>query len=235
MKALKKLNSPKAGKGNFVGDLVKLLEGLPIPVYSAVAALYRHTLAPVDLRRWKRRGRPIPPPQPAKWEILQDYARRFGLTTLVETGTYRGSTIAALRPHFRRLISVELSPGLYEWCNRRFHGDLRVQIHQGDSAEILSGIVSSLQEPALFWLDSHYSGGATANAYAPTLRELEIIFGDSHFNHVALIDDAVEFTGQGYPTIECVREKVMTLRKDLILSLQDNIIRVHRQADGKAE
>ena len=70
---------------------------------------------------------------------------------------------------------------------------------------MLSQIVNKLSEPAIFWLDGHYSAGMTAKGdkECPIYEELEAIFAGKNLNHVLLIDDARCFVGQGdYPTID---------------------------------
>ena len=66
--------------------------------------------------------------------------------------------------------------------------------------------VRELCEPALFWLDGHYSGGATAkgDAGTPISLELEAILASPIKNHVVLIDDTrCCFAGMnGYPCID---------------------------------
>jgi hypothetical protein len=64
----------------------------------------------------------------------------------------------------------------------------------------------SLVEPALFWLDGHYSGGVTARGESdtPIYAELVHVLGSSHKN-VIVIDDARCFgSGAKYPTIEAL-------------------------------
>ena len=39
-----------------------------------------------------------------------------------------------MRPHFARLISIEMAPAIYEAARRRFAGDARVELLLGDSA-----------------------------------------------------------------------------------------------------
>jgi hypothetical protein len=52
--------------------------------------------------------------------------------------------------------------------------------------------VRQLQEPALFWLDGHYSGVDTGKDEldTPVSAELEAILGSPVKGHVILIDDA---------------------------------------------
>ena len=48
-------------------------------------------------RQWSLRGRPLPAPPIVKQHILKQYQDRFQLRTLVETGTFTGETVEALR------------------------------------------------------------------------------------------------------------------------------------------
>jgi hypothetical protein len=43
-----------------------------------------------------------------KHEVMRSYARRHPKAAFVESGTFRGDTVAAMRPHFDQLISIEL-------------------------------------------------------------------------------------------------------------------------------
>src|SRR5690242_15318020 len=88
---------------------------------------------------------PLPPadlPSPEeKRAILNDYRERYGLTNFVETGTLFGDTIAAMQPHFHRLVSIELSEELARKARERFAGQDNVTILQGDSGEVLARVL----------------------------------------------------------------------------------------------
>lgn len=143
-----------------------------------------------------------PPPKPLKWRTIRRYAREYGLRTLVETGTYRGETVAALRPLFDQVITIELDDALHAAAARRFANDAGIDVLHGDSGELLPEVLERLDEPALFWLDGHWSGGVTARAGedTPLRRELRALFTDSQ-PHVVLIDDAREAGRGDYPSI----------------------------------
>jgi len=81
-----------------------------------------------------------------------------------------------------------------------------VRLHLGDSATILPQIAASLDRPTLFWLDAHYSGGATGGAEGhPLMDELHASLR-AEAGHVVLIDDLREFgVATGYPTLEEAR------------------------------
>src|SRR5579862_5495861 len=102
-------------------------------------------------------------------------AGSFGIDSFVETGTYRGDSLAAVRDIFARLISVELSPDLAAAARSRFAGDAAVSIIEGDSAAGLGAALASIPDrPAILWLDAHYSGGATAKGDRNTPIQAEI-------------------------------------------------------------
>jgi hypothetical protein len=181
------------------------------------------------VRRWVRSGRPVPPPSAYKHQVIFKHARRFEVRVLVETGTYVGLTVAACLRSFQRIHSVELERSLYEEALRKFAPFPHVRLLHGDSAEVLGPVLAALDEPALFWLDAHYSGGNTAHGDLPTpvVRELHAILSHPVRGHVILIDDAREFGRvAGYPTVEDLRELVRACRPDLAISVADDIMRV---------
>lgn len=154
--------------------------------------------------RWYGRGMPLPPVPAVKRRLLRHYGKVHGLKVFVETGTFKGDTLAAMAAEGMRAISIELSEALFKRAENRFAGNPRVALHQGDSGEVLPRIIASLEEPALFWLDGHYSEGQTAHGAlaSPISAELATIFDHPVKGHVILIDDAHEFTGQGgYPEL----------------------------------
>ena len=67
-----------------------------------------------ELAEWKRKGRPVPPPHIVKQRTLREYSKRYDLRILVETGTYFGDMVEAMRADFDRIYSIELSKDLYE-------------------------------------------------------------------------------------------------------------------------
>jgi len=79
-----------------------------------------------------------------------------------------------------------------------------INILKGDSGKILNEIMPKINEPALIWLDGHYSGGITGKSdiNCPIYSELGAIFSTPNDN-VILIDDANCFDGTNdYPTYE---------------------------------
>jgi hypothetical protein len=187
------------------------------------------------LRRVKRRLRPakiavIPPPEAEKRRIVLDIAQQHGLRVFVETGTFLGEMVEALRSHCDRVYSIELDPELFRRATERFAGDTRVTILEGDSAEVLPGVLAAVDQPALFWLDGHHSGAGTAKGATstPILAELGHVFGHQTTGHVILIDDARLFDGtRDYPTIKALRRLVERGRRGATFEIRDDIIRIY--------
>jgi len=65
------------------------------------------------LAEWERQGRPVPPPHVAKQRVLREYAERYHLKIFVETGTYRGDMVEAMKHLFHKIYSIELSDTLF--------------------------------------------------------------------------------------------------------------------------
>lgn len=198
----------------------------------ALGRLYLRLRRPIDSRRivrhWCREGRPVPPPPQVKRNELRGYARRYGLRTFVETGTYLGETTAALAKHVDRVITVELSSDLAARARARFADDPKITVLEGDSGSLLSSILEDLREPALFWLDGHYSEGITARGGedTPIRSELRAILRHEVRDHAVLVDDAREFVGGPYPSLAEVEEMVRELGPDYHMDVRDDIIRL---------
>ena len=183
----------------------------------------------VELGLWRARGGRGPVPHLVKQRTVREYARRHGLRVLVETGTYLGDMVWALRDDFREIYTIELDPDLHARAVGRFRRRPQVHLLQGDSGKVLAEMVGDLTEPALFWLDGHFSGGITAHGASatPVLDELAHVFGDGRHPHVALIDDAGDFLANpDYPSIAELKSHLNQIRLDLEVVVADNIIRV---------
>jgi hypothetical protein len=163
-----------------------------------------------------------------KRNILRKLAHAHGARIFVETGTLYGETLSALRDSFDKLYSIELSKELYQRALRRFAGDAKIRLLQGDSGDMLADLVKQVDRPALFWLDGHYSGGPTAlgREVTPVLRELEqIALVPSRKDHLVVVDDARLFDGTGgYPTIKEFENQAKRLGFAQVNSERDMIL-----------
>ena len=164
--------------------------------------------------------------------MLLDYKNRFGLQVLVETGTFKGDTVEAMRKEFRKVYSIELSEKFHQEAKKRFAGVPNVDLRQGDSGKVMPQVVAALDAPTLFWLDGHYSGGDTAQGdlNCPVWGELEAIFSSAMKQpFVVLIDDARCFRHVGavdYPAVSDIQNWVAERRPDLTLEVAMDCIRI---------
>lgn len=117
--------------------------------------------------------------------------KRQGLDAFVETGTYHGHTAAWAANHFAQVTTIEMSPEYHAAAQTRFQAQPTVRTLCGNSGTVLSAVLRELTQPAIFWLDAHWSGVDTAGEQAecPVLEEIALI-NASPLTHVVLIDDA---------------------------------------------
>ena len=204
-----------------------------IPFYSQIRNRVAKHKQMKELVEWERNGKPVPPPHIVKQRMIQAYSKKYGLKILVETGTYYGDMIDAMKDVFDVLYSIELSRELYEKARIRFRGLKHIKLICGDSGVEIKDIVGRLDQPALFWLDGHYSGGVTAKGSkdTPIYDELTSILDSPVKDHVILIDDARCFgRDQDYPSIQELSDFIRAKRADLIILVQDDCMRITPRA-----
>jgi hypothetical protein len=181
------------------------------------------------LEEWERQGRPVPPPHIAKQRVLRQYAERYGLRVFVETGTFRGDMVEAMKPLFDKIYSIELSDALFAEAERRFERDAHIELIHGDSGKELGPVLRRIRQPALFWLDGHYSAGDTARGEkdTPLVEELDQILRAPDLGHVIVIDDARYFgSDPAYPTIQTVTEYVLSRRPRARIIVENDSIQI---------
>lgn len=181
-------------------------------------------------RAWEKQGRPPPPPHIVKEELIRNYAQKFNTHVLIETGTYLGDMVHAMKKTFSRIVSFELDQQLAAQARTRFAADSHIEIIQGDSGRLLGDLLKTIAEPCLFWLDGHYSGGITAKGSleTPIKNELNFILAHPVEDHVILIDDARCFTGENdYPTIDELQSVVNEQKRKRKFSVEHDVIRIH--------
>ena len=182
-----------------------------------------------ELLDWERGGRHSPPPHAIKQQTIKGFSEKYGLDILVETGTYYGDMVAAMKPYFNHIFSIELSEDLYRKAVKRFAGEAKVEIIHGNSGIEIGSLIERIEKPALFWLDGHYSAGETAmgDKITPIYEELEHIFNSKHCGNVIIIDDARCFgVDPGYPCMDDLINFVKTKKPDVKIEIKDDSIRV---------
>lgn len=180
-------------------------------------------------REWKRKGSlEVPPPHWVKQQIIKDYQQKYKCQILVETGTYLGDMVEAQKKYFKKIFSIELSAELYKKAKNRFKNNNNVHIIQGDSGKALAGLMSDILEPAIFWLDGHYSAGITAKGdkVCPVFEELESVLKDKTLHHIILIDDARCYTGtDDFPAITEITDFIKARNDKYTVEIKYDVIR----------
>ena len=211
---------------------MKLSQQLAKKLGSFLPAFLLHRLRNVYLQweysQWEKNGCPVPPPHIVKQRTIAGYQQKSGIGLLVETGTYMGNMVEAQKNRFDQIISIELADGLYQKATERFRKDAHVTIVHGDSGHVLPDLMKGISQPAIFWLDGHYSSGPTARGEkdCPIFEEIDAIFNGRPLPHILLIDDARCFDGTGdYPTIEQLTQYVQAKNDRYRLEVTHDIIR----------
>jgi hypothetical protein len=181
-----------------------------------------------DYWYWKLRGEPPRIPHIVKQRTVLQYAHAYGLTTLVETGTYYGEMIAAVVNHFRRIYSIELDPELAKRAQQRFRRHSQVEIIQGDSQIAVPELLQRLNERCLFWLDAGYCGwgGGIGNPNRLS-SEFSAILSGKIPDHVILMDDADGIRDEyGSPRLPQVVASIESIYPNRQVQVTHNIIRI---------
>lgn len=132
------------------------------------------------------------PPAGKAWTIGK-YREISGYQVFIETGTSHGATIEAVAPIFRQCFTIEISEELSRQTHRRLWPAFsHVQFISGDSPSWLARFLRDLTEPAIIWLDAHYSVPPAPEDPTSPLRDelLELERYLQKARHLILIDDA---------------------------------------------
>lgn len=160
---------------------------------------------------------------PASKELFQKYMN----PVFIETGTYKGEGVQhAIDAGFKKIYSIELSPDLYTQCLVKFDND-KVKLLHGDSAEMLPKLLKTINDPIMFWLDGHYSGGDTAmgKKNTPLIEELNAIACHVIKIHTILIDDLRGWYHNihGFDTLDLMK-KIKGINKNYWFTLENGFI-----------
>ena len=211
---------PLSPRRNLV-DSVRI--NLSPPVRSMVSILKVPT--------WILRGRPHPAPPHLKRRTVLVFTKQRKFEAFIETGTYRGDMLArvAKKSSIRQILSIELDEALALEAQFRFRTNSRIEILIGNSGEVLRSACVELPQPALFWLDGHFSGGVTAlgDTTTPIFAELQAIHSCKRKKDLILVDDIRLFDGtDGYPTLEELIEVIHKLNPDWQCKVQGDILTI---------
>ena len=127
---------------------------------------------------------------------------KYNHNIFIETGTYKGGSVElALQCNFNKIYTIDISTQHKIECQNKFQKEIelnQVELLFGDTIDILPTIISSLNQPSLFWLDSHYDVHADIRGKfdCPILQELDIIQSSNIKHHTIMIDDLRIFKRQ---------------------------------------
>ena len=136
-----------------------------------------------------------------KKSLLTELKAAFSIHTFVETGTYLGYTTSEAAQIFKKVCTIELSNEIHLLAKENLKSYKNVSLYQGNSGDVLNNLLPLIPSRTLFYLDGHYSGGATAKGFenTPVLDELEAIKNSGKSDSVILIDDIQLFQDSCHP------------------------------------
>jgi hypothetical protein len=130
--------------------------------------------------------------------LLQDDYKKYN--SFVETGTFMGETTFAMEPLFEKIFTIEIKKEFYNAIRSKYHGN-KIEFKLGDSSEVFSHILPTINTDCIFFLDGHYSSGNTGKGIkdCPLIEELLLINTLFIKNAIIIIDDCRLF-GKGPST-----------------------------------
>lgn len=159
-----------------------------------------------------------------KQNIKTEY-KKINFNTFVETGTHIGSTTFAVAPHFKFIHTVELSKHFFDHCkNTAQQNNINnINFINGSSDEVLKHLCVEINEPVIFFLDSHWSKENTARGTidVPLLNELKYIKNRNQPD-IIIIDDYRLFGsgGEGEVDWTCITENnIKSILQDHIFDI----------------
>lgn len=166
----------------------------------------------------------------------------FGLSHLIETGTYKGGTASWAADKFQRVTTIEGWREYYDKTSQAHKDKKNVRFLFGDSRIRLPEVLAQESNPCLIWLDAHYLGDSVksggTDGECPLRDELTAI-GKRGVRHFILIDDVHCFEGrlnagsvrELWPTIKEIKERILNYFPDyLVTTFEDVVIAVPPEA-----
>ena len=102
-----------------------------------------------------------------------------------------------------------------------------IGLYFGSSEERLNEMISDIDEPIMFWLDAHFSGGTTSKAdngtSSPLRKELDIIATHPIKEHTIIVDDFDVWEEHYGFTMEDVKDMILKINKNYVFELSTDI------------
>ncbi len=162
-----------------------------------------------------------------KRQRIIELGGKYECKTFVETGTFIGDTVNAVKRNFETVLSVEVFKPLFDSNRERFKNCTDVYLWHGDSSLLMPEMLKMVSERAIFWLDGHYSGSGTGKAdkECPLVAELMAIARHKRKDHVILIDDARCFgVYPDYPSLEETKKLLLSINPAYQITVKDDAI-----------
>lgn len=159
---------------------------------------------------------------------------QYGITTFIETGTYKAQTTQWAVTEFDRVVSIELDEGWHKRAMGQLIKHKNVKLLLGDSGQELAKVLKRLKKPALIWLDAHWCKVEKATRPECPLREELAAIRESGVEHFILIDDARLFenpSNSDWPTMGEINKLFpygykMTIWNDAIIAVPSKALKV---------
>lgn len=170
-------------------------------------------------------------------EYIQRFKNEFDIPVFIETGTAGGESVRAVASMFDECHTIEIVEG------RPLDLPENVQLHVGNSAQLLGEISRQYNGYVLYWLDAHWSEPEPApegTNECPVLEEIQAI---KNQKALILIDDARLFYGRppwpcnpdSWPRFmhvfdklrSCFPAHIVTIVDDYILCMPEEMRSVH--------
>lgn len=194
--------------------LFKLIDSM---INKLMQAIEWRIMLPFTLFKWYTSDRKGIAPHYVKQLMINQYRKKHHCDVLLETGTFMGEMVNAMKNKFSQIHSIELNPQFAANARARFKKYSHIKIWEGDSAERIQDVLQELRGNTIFWLDGHcciHDGQNTSRGEedSPIMSEMNYIVQHMkkyNLKHVILIDDARLFVGtDGYPEVPYFKEFV---------------------------
>ena len=160
---------------------------------------------------------------PPKKLVLQ-IKNLLDATDFIETGTFKGETAKWASEYFDQVDTIEFSKSFFDELVDKYGKSSNLNLHFGDSREVLKKISPKIKKPSIFWLDGHWCGDADSyggSDQCPLLKEIDVITNLTMPSYAILIDDARLFLSppskpnkiEQWPSIDIIIEH---LKKGMI-------------------
>lgn len=168
---------------------------------------------------------------PITLETLKKYRNKADV--FVETGTHVGHTVRmADSLGFKKIYTIELADHFYKKAVADFKSRPHIKPIFGDSAKEIPNVLKELKDPAVFWLDGHWSDGDTARGPVdvPLYQELEAIAQHDIKTHTILVDDTRLMGGEWKDvSVERVKELLLEINPNYKFTREDGYLDPHRK------